>query len=287
MPDELRPSACQAIVAAARKRAKLWAVAAVTSSLLAALVGYALTPGGTSAHAAASEALTRAPASPLEWTQADTTAATALARFIEDSAKPSPTATITPAPTLTATPVPPSATATTKPRPQLTVTPRPAVVAQEPPPAQPTATPAPRGPWGLDTSPMDAYSQTLFDDTNQRRVASGLAPLRANGWLIGVARIRSQDMADHDYFAHVSPITGDTAFTLMDKHGVPYGWAGENLAKNNYPDDQTVSVADNALWNSQPHRENILNPNYTDMGIALVVDGSGMKYFTIVFIGPP
>ena len=133
---------------------------------------------------------------------------------------------------------------------------------------------------------MDAYSQALFDDTNRHRVASGLPPLRANGYLAGIARIRSQDMADHDYFAHVSPITGDNAFRLMDKHGVPYGWAGENLAKNNYPDSEAVSVADVALWNSPPHRENILNPHYTDIGIALVTDADGMKYFTIVFTGP-
>ena len=93
-------------------------------------------------------------------------------------------------------------------------------------------------------------------------------------------------MADHNYFAHVSPITGDNAFTLMDKYGVPYGWAGENLAKNNYPTSECVDVADEALWNSPPHRENILNPNYTDMGIALVIDASGMKYFTIIFTGP-
>jgi uncharacterized protein YkwD len=287
MPDELGQSPFQAIVAAARKRAKLWTIAMVTSSVLAALVGYALTPGGTSAHAAAGESETPAPLLIPEWTRADSTVATEIARFIEDGARPSPTATLTPIPTPTATAVPPSPTPTIRPKPQTTATPRAAVIPPAPPAAQPTATPAPKGPWGLDTSPMDAYSQALFDDTNRRRMESGLAPLRANGWLIGIARIRSQDMADHDYFAHVSPITGDTAFTLMDKHGVPYGWAGENLAKNNYPDDQTVSVADNALWNSPPHRENILNPNYTDMGIALFVDGSGMKYFTIIFSGPP
>lgn len=93
-------------------------------------------------------------------------------------------------------------------------------------------------------------------------------------------------MADQDYFAHVSPITGDNAFTLMDQHGVPHGWAGENLAKNNYPEGQAVGVADDALWISPAHKENILNPSFTDMGIALVIDGKGMKYFTIIFRGP-
>lgn len=133
---------------------------------------------------------------------------------------------------------------------------------------------------------MDPYARALFEATNRRRASQGLPPLRENGQLNGIARIRSQDMADHNYFAHTSPVTGDTAFSLMDTYGVPYAWAGENLAKNNYPDSECVAVADQALWDSPPHRENILNPHYTDVGIALVTDGTGMHYFTIVFTGP-
>jgi uncharacterized protein YkwD len=133
---------------------------------------------------------------------------------------------------------------------------------------------------------MDAHAARLFELTNARRTSAGLPPLRPNAQLVAIARIRSQDMAEHNYFAHVSPVTGDDAFTLMDRHGVPYGWGGENLAKNNYDDGEAVDVADQALWDSPPHRENILNAHYTDMGIALVVDGAGMKYFTVVFTGP-
>jgi uncharacterized protein YkwD len=218
----------------------------------------------------------------------------ALERYAQVAAQP----TQTPQPSATPTLVPPTAT----PRPRPTATepapvPPPPTSAAPPVVAEPTApppTPVPAPPppatsaqpTGLNTAPMDAYSQTLFDDTNRHRGENGLPPLRANGYLVGIARIRSQDMADHNYFAHVSPITGDNAFTLMDKHGVPYGWAGENLAKNNYPDSEAVGVADVALWNSPPHRENILNPHYTDMGIALVTDANGMKYFTVIFTGP-
>jgi uncharacterized protein YkwD len=132
---------------------------------------------------------------------------------------------------------------------------------------------------------MDASEQALFDATNRRRVANGLSPLRANGALVGIARLRSDEMAEYGYFAHESPVTGKTAFDLMDQYGVPFAWAGENLAKNNYPADQPVAVADEALWNSASHRANILNPHYMEMGIALTVDGTGMKYFTIVFTG--
>jgi uncharacterized protein YkwD len=159
--------------------------------------------------------------------------------------------------------------------------------AQAPTPAPPTPIPpAPPASGGLDTSPMDGYEQALFDATNARRIASGLAPLRANGYLVGIARLRSDEMAAYNYFAHESPISGQTAFSLMDQYGVPYAWAGENLAKNNYPDDQAVAVADEALWNSPGHRANILGANYTDMGVALTIDATGMKYFTIIFTGP-
>jgi uncharacterized protein YkwD len=146
--------------------------------------------------------------------------------------------------------------------------------------------PAPPASGGLDTSPMDGYERALFDATNARRTASGLAPLRANGYLVGIARLRSDEMATYNYFAHESPITGQTAFSLMDQYGIAYAWAGENLAKNNYPDDQAVAVADEALWNSPGHRANILGANYTDMGVALTIDATGMKYFTIIFTGP-
>ncbi len=231
-------------------------------------------------------------------TAADGTVLAAIERYAQIAAQPTatpvpPTATAIP-PTSTAIPptataVPPTSTPPAQPSPA-----RPIVENAPPTVAAPTSTPVPPPPppapstlpSGLNTSPMDAYSQVLFDDTNRRRASQGLPPLRVNGYLIGIARIRSQDMADHNYFAHVSPVTGDNAFTLMDKHGVSYGWAGENLAKNNYPDGEAVGVADVALWNSPPHRENILNPHYTDMGIALVVDPSGMKYFTIIFSGP-
>jgi uncharacterized protein YkwD len=193
-----------------------------------------------------------------------------------------PTATPLPA-TPTAvppTPAPPAPTATpASPQPPARNDPPPAT----PVPAQPTQ--APRA--GLDMSPMNAYEQALFDATNRRRVANGLPPLQANLAVVGVARIRSHDMADHNYFAHTSPITGDTAFSLMDAWGIAYGWAGENLAVNNYPDGQFVTAADEALWNSAPHRENMLSANYTQMGIGLAIRPDGMKYFTIIFIGPP
>jgi uncharacterized protein YkwD len=264
MPDETRPSALRRILSTSRGSLAARAAAAVTCAALGAFIIYAAVNANSAAAGGGTLSGVSAPA-----------------RLPYGDGHAAPTPTETPTPTSTATPTP---TDTAVPS---TATPRPTTRSSGAPAAPPTPEPSNFSPSGLDTSPMDAYSQRLFDDTNKRRVDNGLAALRVNGYLIGIARIRSQDMADHNYFAHVSPVTGDTAFALMDKHGVPYGWAGENLAKNNYPDSQTESIAENALWNSPPHRENILNPNFTDLGIALVIDGAGMKYFTIIFTGPP
>jgi uncharacterized protein YkwD len=238
--------------------------------------------------AAATVAPAVAPTPPPDFTLRDAGGFGAVARFVEIAN--GPTSTPQPSPT-------PEPTTAPRPAPAEPVAPRIAQTVQEgpppaapiePPPAPPPPVPpAASTPRGLNTAPMDAYAQQLFDDTNSRRASVGLPALRANGYLVGIARIRSQDMADNNYFAHVSPVTGDDAFSLMDAHGVPYGWAGENLDKNSYPEAQTVAAADQALWNSPLHRQNMLNPNYTDMGIALAVDAAGMKYFTIIFIGPP
>ena len=119
---------------------------------------------------------------------------------------------------------------------------------------------------------------------NAERAAAGLPALAVDPDLVAIARIRSSDMATVGYFSHTSP-QGQSAFTLLDQWGIPYAWAGENLARNNYPLDETVAVAIRDLMASPPHRDNILNPNYTRVGVGYAEDGSGMRYYTIVFVG--
>lgn len=133
---------------------------------------------------------------------------------------------------------------------------------------------------------MSGFALDLFNAQNNERVTRGLPALAADGCVVYVAQLRSNDMASRGYFAHTSP-EGDSAFSLMDAYGVPYGWAGENLARNNYPDDQTVAVAIRDLMASEGHRANILSLNYTSLGVAAVNDGTGMWYYTMIYIGPP
>ena len=48
-----------------------------------------------------------------------------------------------------------------------------------------------------------------------------------------------------------------------------------------------MGVAIRDLMASSGHRANILSANYTTLGVAVAFDGVGMKYFTMVFLGPP
>ena len=148
----------------------------------------------------------------------------------------------------------------------------------------PTAVPTPQPP-SCPTAAMGSFAQALFDAINSARADNGMSALGLNSCVVFVANLRSEDMAAKDYFAHESP-HGDTAFSLMNENNVAYGWAGENLARNNYPDSESVAVAIRDLMNSPGHRANILHVEFTQLGVGFAADGN-MKYFTMVFVGPP
>ncbi len=114
---------------------------------------------------------------------------------------------------------------------------------------------------------------------NQERVKAGIPELAMDTDLVGVARLKSQDMINNNYFAHTSPTYGDP-FRMMSSFDIEYQYAGENLSGS--PD---VELAHNSLMNSPGHRKNILNSNYTHVGIGIVDGGPYGKMFTQLFVG--
>jgi uncharacterized protein YkwD len=141
--------------------------------------------------------------------------------------------------------------------------------------------PAPQPP-PVDPATLEA---AVVAGINAQRAAAGLLPLQLDPDLVMVARERSNDMAQRGYFAHVSP-TGETFSSLMQSQGVACSWCGENIAYNNYPDDQTVAVVLSAWMASPGHRDNILRPTFSRVGVGVALGGSGAKYYTAVFAGP-
>ncbi|MFP7171307.1 CAP domain-containing protein [Terribacillus sp. 7520-G] len=124
---------------------------------------------------------------------------------------------------------------------------------------------------------LSAFEQQVVDLTNQEREKAGLKPLKADAELSKVARAKSQDMADNGYFDHNSPTYG-SPFDMMKSFGISYQTAGENIAQGQKTPEEVVE----AWMNSQGHRENILNPDYTNIGVGYVENGN---YWTQQFIG--
>ena len=116
-------------------------------------------------------------------------------------------------------------------------------------------------------------SSGLVDLVNKDRVSAGLKPLVVNQQLIEAAQKKGMDMLNNDYFAHTSP-SGLTPWYWLKKVGYKYVAAGENLAKDF---TETKYVYD-AWMDSPSHRANILNKNYSEIGIAVVEgDFNGQK----------
>lgn len=103
----------------------------------------------------------------------------------------------------------------------------------------------------------------LIDETNQNRVANGLPALQVSPLLMEAAQEKANDMVTKGYFAHTSP-QGLTPWYWFENVGYQFDYAGENLAVN-FADSQDVT---NAWMNSPEHRANILDTNYTQIGMA-------------------
>lgn len=121
--------------------------------------------------------------------------------------------------------------------------------------------------------------QQVVDLVNAQRSKNGLSALTHNWELSRVARYKSQDMIDKNYFSHTSPTYG-SPFDMMKSFGISYTAAGENIAKGqNSP--QSVM---NAWMNSSGHRANILNKSYNQIGVGVAKDSRGNLYWTQMFI---
>jgi uncharacterized YkwD family protein/spore coat assembly protein SafA len=115
--------------------------------------------------------------------------------------------------------------------------------------------------------------------TNQERAKYGLRALTQDWELSRVARYKSMDMRDKNYFSHTSPTYG-SPFTMMKNFGISYRSAAENIAAGQTTAQEVVK----AWMNSPGHRANILNGGYTYIGVGYAKGGSHRHYWTQMFI---
>ncbi|MEU1125652.1 CAP domain-containing protein [Streptomyces sp. NPDC005899] len=129
-------------------------------------------------------------------------------------------------------------------------------------------------PGGESSSPAAASAQeAVLALVNSERAKVGCRPVTASAPLTALAQNFSEDMAARDFFAHTDP-DGASPWDRAAKAGVE-GLGGENIARGQ-ADAQAVM---DAWMNSDGHRANILNCDYTTLGVG-VHFGSGGPWWT-------
>lgn len=128
---------------------------------------------------------------------------------------------------------------------------------------------------------IKAWETEVVRLTNVQRSKAGLPALTQNWELSRVARYKSQDMINKNYFSHQSPTYG-SPFNMMETFGIRFSAAGENIAYG----QRTPAEVVNAWMNSPGHRANILSPSYTQIGVGLAKKSNGTPYWTQMFIKP-
>jgi len=135
-------------------------------------------------------------------------------------------------------------------------------------------------PDGIELAPDPVGERRLFDLVNEERTQRGFDALIWDERLVPVARAHSQEMFTLKYFSHESPTSG-SPFDRLKNAAVGYSRAGENLAYA-----QSITIAHQALMGSPGHRENILRPEFTRIGIGVINAGAYGRMVTQLFITP-
>ncbi len=133
---------------------------------------------------------------------------------------------------------------------------------------------------------LEGLEMEVLTLVNEEREKKGLGSLRPQSLLQGVAEAYAQDMANRDFFSHKDP-EGRASVDRIRASGYldspcDCSWSyvtGENLAKGQKTAKQVMQD-----WMDSPgHRENILHPRFTEIGIAFY-DGYWVQNFGTVVI---
>lgn len=140
-------------------------------------------------------------------------------------------------------------------------------------PETPAETPAPGG------TDLESMRQGVLELVNAARAENGKSPLTLNSALCDVAQLRADETVKS--FSHTRP-NGTSCFTAIDEAGISYRTVGENIAAG----QSTPASVMNSWMNSEGHRANILNGDFSSIGIGYVKASSGYGHYWVqMFLG--
>jgi len=129
----------------------------------------------------------------------------------------------------------------------------------------------PKLPANYSINVLDSAEQKILELMNAKRTEAGLQPLTMDNTLVQVARYKSNNMIQNNFFDHTNP-DGTKWTNWLQAIGYKYTTTGENIAYNT---SDPVELF-NQWWNSPGHRANMMNASYTKVGMG-VIYGNG-KY---------
>lgn len=128
-----------------------------------------------------------------------------------------------------------------------------------------------------DLSQLSPEGERASQIINQLRANAGLPPLRVHPLLTLAANLHIQDMTSSGVWGHYSS-DGSSVHTRIARVGyVTSGWNGENWAVYD-----TVDTSIGWWMTDPPHRDNLLNPSYTEMGIGTAPHPNGWGLILVV-----
>lgn len=112
--------------------------------------------------------------------------------------------------------------------------------------------------------------QIILDIVNAERAKAGVAPLKLNDTMNQAAAVRAKELLTK--FDHTRP-DGSSCFTVLAEFGLSFHTCGENIAAGN----STAQATAQQWIDSPPHYENMLDPDFTEMGIGYAY-GANSEY---------
>src|SRR3989344_3635895 len=128
------------------------------------------------------------------------------------------------------------------------------------------------------------FPGALIELTNEERKEAEAPLLKVNTQLQEGAQLKAEDMARNHYFAHIAP-NGKTPWDWFEETQYAFSYAGENLALNYFDSGELVE----SWMESESHKSNILNKNFTETGIGIAKGTqSGVELtYVVQFFGRP
>ena len=129
----------------------------------------------------------------------------------------------------------------------------------------------------VETQENATYEEQVVALVNAERAKEGLPALKVDSTLQSAALARAKETVQ--LFSHTRP-NGTSCFSILKEYGISYRSAGENIAYGQRSPEEVV----NAWMNSEGHRANILNKDFTTIGIGYYQAPNGTKYWSQLFL---